>query len=177
MSEDNPTNKELGPDKADPLADRTEEMETNPADRKSAPVTANTELADKADEPAAGAPKKVLPAAELEELIETPTPTPTNANNMKSLGNTDVSKAHDNVGDLVVFGNGDIWQLLCKASSKKEGWMKSTKAMPVHHGCVVQVTTQQRNEDGSYAVAEAVAYVPGVTVKSDGKGGRMLVSA
>ena len=144
-----------------------------PVDRKSAPVTANTELADKADEPAAGAPKKVLPAVELEELIETPT----NANNMKSLGNTDVSKAHDNVGDLVVFGNGDIWQLLCKASSKKEGWMKSTKAMPVHHGCVVQVTTQQRNKDGSYAVAEAVTYVPGVKIKSDGDGGRMLVSA
>ena len=84
----------------------------------------------------------------------------------KSLHNTDINGAHKNVKDIVVFGNGDMFQLLCKASSENEGWMKSTKAMEIPEaGCVVQVTTQQRNLDGSYAVAEAVTFVPGVQIK------------
>lgn len=99
----------------------------------------------------------------------------------KSLGNTDVSKAKVNVSDIVVFGDGDQFKLLSKASSQAEGWMKSTKAMQVgHKGCVVQVTTQQRNEDGSYSVAEALTYVPGAAIatKVDTKGnivGRELI--
>jgi hypothetical protein len=38
--------------------------------------------------------------------------------------------------------------------------MKSTKVCNVADGCIVQVTTQQRNPDGSYVVAEALTYVP-----------------
>lgn len=90
----------------------------------------------------------------------------------KSLGNTDVNGARKNVKDIVVFGDGDMFQLLCKASSESEGWMKSTKACQVVGGCIVQVTTQQRNQDGSYAVAEALTYVPGVRITThmlDGK--------
>ena len=94
---------------------------------------------------------------------------------MKTLHNSDVSGAHENVGDLTVFGNGDMFQLLCKASSKKEGWMKSTKAMEVVGGCVVQVTTQQKAPDGSYGIAEALAYVPGVKITEDKNSGRKLV--
>ena len=75
---------------------------------------------------------------------------------------------------MVVFGNGDMFQLLCKASSQAEGWMKSTKAMQVVGGCVVQVTTQQRNDDGTYAVAEALTYVPGVKIEADENSGRKL---
>lgn len=82
----------------------------------------------------------------------------------KTLHNTDVDGARKNVSDIVVFGDGDMFQLLCKASSEKEGWMKSTKAMAVPGGCVVQATTQQRNPDGSYALAEALTYVPGVAI-------------
>jgi len=83
----------------------------------------------------------------------------------KTLGNTDVNGAHKNVKDIVVFGNGDMFQLLCKASSQNEGWMKSTKAMEIHNvGCVVQVTTQQTNPDGSYSIGEAVTFVPGVRI-------------
>lgn len=85
----------------------------------------------------------------------------------KTLGNTDINGARKNVKDIVVFGNGDMFQLLCKASSEKEGWMKSTKAMEVPGGCVVQVTTQQRNDDGSYAVAEALTFVPNVIIVVD----------
>ena len=83
----------------------------------------------------------------------------------KSLGNTDINGAHKNVPDIVTFGNGDSFQLLCKASSQAEGWMKSTKAYQIDGvGCIVQVTTQQMNPDGSYAVAEALTFVPGVEV-------------
>jgi len=93
----------------------------------------------------------------------------------KTLHNSDVSGAHKNVPDLKVVGNGDYFQLLFKASSQAEGWMKSTKAMEVPCGCIVQVTTQQRNPDGSYAVAEAVTYVPGAAIVGDKNGGRRLI--
>ena len=88
----------------------------------------------------------------------------------KSLHNSDVNGAKKNVRDIKVFGNGDLFQLLCKASSENEGWMKSTKAMQTGTGCVVQVTTQQRNPDGSYSLAEAVTFVPGVYVIVDKNG-------
>lgn len=92
----------------------------------------------------------------------------------KTLHNSDVSGAHKNVKDLQVVGNGDSFQLLCKASSQSEGWMKSTKAMEFPAGCLVQVTTQQRNPDGSYAVAEALAFVPEAVLVNDVNGGRQL---
>jgi len=78
----------------------------------------------------------------------------------KSLGNTDINKTKDSVSDLVVFGDGDTFKLICKASSKSEGWMKSTKAMFTGTGCVIQVTTQHNEH-----VAEAVTFVPGVRIK------------
>ena len=78
----------------------------------------------------------------------------------KSLQNTTAGDAHKNVSDLIVWGDGDMFKLLCKAHSKEEGWMKSTKAMEIHGvGCVVQVTTQQGDN-----VAEAVCFVPGVEI-------------
>ena len=82
----------------------------------------------------------------------------------KDLGITEVRGAKANISDLVVYGNGDTFALLCKASSQEQGWMKSTKVCNVVGGCIVQVTTQQRNPDGSYAVAEALTYVPGVHI-------------
>ena len=94
----------------------------------------------------------------------------------KTLDNSTVSQATDNVTDLKVVGNGDMFRLLCKASSKAEGWMKSTKAMQVPGGCVVQVTTQQRNPDKSYVIAEAITFVPNVKLAKDEDGGRKLVS-
>lgn len=80
----------------------------------------------------------------------------------KDLGITEVRGAKVNISDLVVYGDGDTFALLCKASSQEQGWMKSTKVCNVHGGCIVQVTTQQKNPDGSYAVAEALTFVPGV---------------
>lgn len=94
---------------------------------------------------------------------------------LKSLGNTDIDGAKKNVSDLVVFGNGDLFQLLAKASSEDEGWMKSTKAMEIPgSGCLVQVTTQQCGIDGTYSVAEALTFVPGVKIFTDRAGNKAL---
>ena len=93
----------------------------------------------------------------------------------KTLHNSDASGTLENVSDVKIVGNVDMFKLLCKASSKAEGWMKSTKAMQLPNGCcLVQVTTQQRNPDGSYALAEALTFVPGVEIVDDVNGGRKL---
>lgn len=79
----------------------------------------------------------------------------------KTLNNTTASKASENVSDIEFWGNGDTFKLISKASSKKEGWMKSTKAMEIPYlGCVIQVTTQQGDN-----VAEALTFVPGARIK------------
>ena len=94
--------------------------------------------------------------------------------------NTDDAK--NKSGDLNVFGNPDVWKLLCKASSESTGFMKSTKVLEVEGvGCFVQVTTQYKNPDGSYGIAEAVAWAPGIKVidkaaHEDGLSDRELVS-
>ena len=81
---------------------------------------------------------------------------------MKTLGNTDANGAKKNVRDIVFWGNGDMFQLISKASSQIEGWMKSCKAMEIENvGCVVQVTTQQGDN-----IAEAVTFVPGVKIQN-----------
>lgn len=112
------------------------------------------------------------------------------SNKTKTLGNTTANGARKNVSDLTIWGDGDMFKLLCKASSQNEGWMKSTKAMEIEGvGCVVQVTTQQVQQTGfleiftasdyddpnidtdnprsmeSSAVAEAVTFVPGVRIE------------
>ena len=84
----------------------------------------------------------------------------------KTLDNVNIEDAKNKVSDIEVFGNGDAWELLCKASSKKEGWMKSTKTMRVggnQGGLLVQVSTQQGDN-----VAEAITFVPRAYIM-DGK--------
>jgi len=61
--------------------------------------------------------------------------------------------------DLQVFGNSDMWQLLCKVDAGDE-FMKSTKAMEISGvGCLVQVSTRIYG-----APAEAIIFVPGARV-------------
>jgi hypothetical protein len=84
----------------------------------------------------------------------------------KTLANTDANGASKNVKDIVFWGNGDTFKLISKASSEAEGWMKSTKAMQAGTSVVVQVTTQQRNPDGSYSLAEALTTVPNATINT-----------
>jgi hypothetical protein len=86
--------------------------------------------------------------------------TQSKAPNKKTLHNTTASQAKNNVSDIIFWGNGDTFKLISKASSKKEGWMKSTKAMAIPGaGVVVQVTTQQGDN-----VAEALTFVPGACI-------------
>lgn len=94
---------------------------------------------------------------------------------MKTLNNSDVSGAKKAISDLRIYGDGDTFKLICKASSESEDWMKSTKAMEIEGvGCVVQVTTQQGAN-----VAEALTFVPGVEIleiEDKGKTVRKLVA-
>lgn len=89
---------------------------------------------------------------------------------MKTLHNSDVSAARKNVKDLIVFGEGDLFKLISKASSNAERWMKSTKAMEIEGvGCVIQVTTQQGDQ-----IAEALTFVPGVKIEGDGENRKIV---
>lgn len=82
----------------------------------------------------------------------------------KTYHNSDNSPVTKNVPDVVKYGNPDVFKLICKASSKREQWMKSTKAMEITGaGCLVQVTTQQGDN-----VAEALCFVPGVRIEFRG---------
>lgn len=93
----------------------------------------------------------------------------------KTLDNVNVAQIKQQVPDVKVIGNGDMFRLLCKASSQEQGWMKSCKAMEISNiGCVVQVTTHQRNIDGTNAVAEALVFVPNVKIVEDVNNGRKL---
>lgn len=92
----------------------------------------------------------------------------------KTLDISEVKGARANISDIKIYGDGDTFALLCKASSDEQGWMKSTKVCNVSGGCIVQVSTQQRNPDGSYAVAEALTFVPGVMMSEyDATGGKL----
>lgn len=89
----------------------------------------------------------------------------------KDLSVTNTADAQAKISDVKVVGNPDIWTLLCKASSKEQGWMKSTKGMEVPGGVLVQSSTQQGSN-----VAEAMAFVPGVKIGTDAKGNKVLVA-
>ena len=85
----------------------------------------------------------------------------------KALNNTNFEDVKNTTSGVEVFGDGDLFKLLSKASSKEQGWMKSTKAMEIGAGvgCVVQVTTEFTNPDGSKTSSEALTFVPDVVIK------------
>jgi hypothetical protein len=89
----------------------------------------------------------------------------------KDFGISNTKAAKENINDLVLYGDNNLWTLLSKASSQSGRWMKSTKAMQVPYGVIIQVTTQQGDH-----VAEALQYVPGVVVRKnpDGKGATLI---
>lgn len=92
---------------------------------------------------------------------------------VKTLTVKSAADAKKKVKDIEIIGNGDSFQLLCKASSKKQKWMKSAKALEIPGlGCLVQVTTQQGPN-----VAEALTFIRGTRIEDDVNGGRKLVSA
>lgn len=103
----------------------------------------------------------------LQDSIMTDSVVPT-----KTLNVTNIAEAKKKINDIKVTGDGDMFKLLCKASSESEGWMKSTKACEIQGaGCLVQVTTQQGDN-----VAEALTFVPRVKIVNDVNGGYKLIS-
>jgi hypothetical protein len=95
----------------------------------------------------------------------------------KPLDVTSIEDAKQKIPDIKVVGNGDLWQLLSKASSKDGGWMKSTKAMQLktqngeNTGVILQVSTQQGSN-----VAEALVFIPEAYIVDDENNGRKLVT-
>jgi len=89
----------------------------------------------------------------------------------KALNNTKIDDVKKTTSDVEVFGDGDLFKLLSKASSRSQGWMKSTKAMFTGTGCAIQVTTQVQNPDLTHSVAEAITFVPNVKIVEDMKNG------
>ncbi len=77
-------------------------------------------------------------------------------------GQLDATRAA--TSEAVHVGEPDAWVCLCKAS-KPDSWMKSTKAFETPSGCVLQVTTLEISEDGARRPAEALEYMPGVSMK------------
>ena len=77
----------------------------------------------------------------------------------KTLNCTDMEDACKKVSDIVTWGDPSMFKLICKASSAREGWMRSTKAMEVGFHVIVQVSTYQRNASGEVAIAEALTTV------------------
>lgn len=71
--------------------------------------------------------------------------------------------------DVETFGNPDRLTLLFKA--KGNTWVRSTKAMEVPGGCVLQFSTKFLTPDGAWNVAEASTYVPGVIIQGEADGG------
>lgn len=92
--------------------------------------------------------------ANIEEKVEMEQTKEITKQEEKTLNVINNNDLKNKVSDVEIFGE-DVWHLLCKASSKNEKWMKSTKVMNVHGGCLVQVTTQ--NQDN---IAESVVFVP-----------------
>jgi hypothetical protein len=62
---------------------------------------------------------------------------------------------------LKTFGNADAFKLLFKVAG--DDFVKSTKAMQVEGGCLVQVSTRERGPNG-WAVAEALTFVPAARI-------------
>lgn len=81
-----------------------------------------------------------------------------------------VEKTAD-LGDKVeTAGRPDRFELLFKAQGISKGrfFVKSTKAMKVPGGCVVQVTSELQNPDQSWSIAESLTFVSGnIDIKED----------
>ena len=64
-----------------------------------------------------------------------------------------------------IYGNPDHFITLFKVVTND--LKKSTKAMELGHGCIVQVTTEKRSAIGEWNVAETITFVPNSTIEKD----------
>lgn len=77
----------------------------------------------------------------------------------KTLSNITEQGAKERIEDVKFWGEQGMWKLVSKARSEKEGWMKSTKAMQLPNGVLIQVSTQQGDN-----VAEALQFISNVKI-------------
>jgi hypothetical protein len=85
-----------------------------------------------------------------------------------------VTKTSDLKGEIQIFGRPDRFKLLFKATGAN--WLRSTKAMEVPGGCLVQVSTTLHSPGGEEA-AEALAFVPNAFIQDETEGsGAFLVT-
>ena len=80
----------------------------------------------------------------------------------KTLNVTSSEDLKQKVSDVEIFGNGDLFKLVAKASSKSQKWMKSTKCLNLPTGALIQVSTQNCEN-----VAEALQFIPNVNYNFD----------
>jgi hypothetical protein len=81
----------------------------------------------------------------------------------RNYANKTTEQAVNTTSDAVVFGDGDMWKLLCKFSSQSNRVMKSTKALEIKMvGCLVQVTTVENG-----VPSEAITFVPNTVIVED----------
>lgn len=83
------------------------------------------------------------------------------------LGSFEVGQLVTQTADLggqspQVYGDPDQLRLLFKVQTAE--FKKSTKAMQMPNGCLIQVSTERRGAGDSWVVAEALEFVPGVTI-------------
>lgn len=64
-----------------------------------------------------------------------------------------------------IYGDPNHFVVLFKVVS--DNLKKSTKAMQLKNGCIIQVTTERRSPDGAWSVAEAVSFVPDAKIVKD----------
>lgn len=83
----------------------------------------------------------------------------------KTLSATDAKNLKAKVPDVNHFGDPNAFKLITKSWSKDQGWMRSTKGLEIRGiGVVVNSCTQQRNPDGSWALSEALSFIPGTSL-------------
>lgn len=80
----------------------------------------------------------------------------------KSTFVTKTADIQKSVDEVKIYGNPDNLKLLFKVDT---GTMKkSTKAMEIDGGCLIQVSTKLKNTDGSWSVAEALTFAPNAKI-------------
>ncbi len=81
----------------------------------------------------------------------------------------------DNTEDKLVeeeihLGRKDLWVVLKLDHQPSSGWQRKTEAMEIKGtGCLVKVTTQKKNKDGTHSLAEALSFVPNSRIEGEGE--------
>ena len=76
-------------------------------------------------------------------------------------------------GDMKAIGNNESFKMLFALWN--DSIVMDMCAMEVPGGCLVHTTTSKKNKDGSYAISEALAFVPCCRIVADVRGGMKLV--